>query len=187
MEFFGTFVFAILYINQKQGVLLVGLWVLTTLLWKISASQMNPAITFAYMLRQDKHRIPILQGLLMMLFQILGAYLGAVYMAFTEWQVEALVPQNKKVIASIVQEIYGSFIFIIFFKIVSDERLYFSREPSINCLIIAASYIAARSIVDGATQDISTGGACLNPAFAIGIFLVSVFKDPTASLACFWI
>ena len=86
-----------------------------------------------------------------------------------------------------MQEIYGTFIFVIFYKIVSDEHLYFSKEITINCLIIAASYIAARSIVNGATNQISFGGACLNPAFAIGIFGVSVISDPGASFAWFWI
>lgn len=80
----------------------------------------------------------------------------------------------------------GAFIFVTFFKIVTDERLYFSKETAINCLIISSSYIAARSIVNGVVP-ISTFGACMNPAVAIGIALVSMVSDPVETFAWFWI
>ncbi|MFO0005940.1 MAG: aquaporin, partial [bacterium] len=85
-----------------------------------------------------------------------------------------------------MQETIGTFVFVIFYMIVTDERLYFSKESIINCLIIASSYVAARSIVEG-SGSISTFGACLNPAVAVGISLVSLLSDPGSTFAWFWI
>lgn len=90
---------------------------------------------------------------------------------------------------------------MLFFKIVTDERLHFSKEPAINCFIIAASYVSARSITNGTayatcitvagtttcTPGISTFGACLNPAIAVGITLVSLMNMPGDSLKWFWL
>jgi hypothetical protein len=81
-------------------------------------------------------------------------------------------------------------VFVIFFKLCTDETLYFSKEQAINCLIIAASYIASRDFFGGGitnhytnlpfpiTYGVSTYGACLNPAIALGIFLTSLFFHP---------
>jgi len=75
-----------------------------------------------------------------------------------------------------MQETFGTFLFVLFFKIVTDERLHFSKENAINCFIIASSYTASRSIVNGSTPTISTYGACLNPAVAVGITLNSLLN-----------
>jgi hypothetical protein len=81
-------------------------------------------------------------------------------------------------------------VFVIFFKLCTDETLYFSKEQAINCLIIAASYIASRDFFGGGITNhfvnplnpnpygVSTYGACLNPAMALGIFLTSLFFHP---------
>ena len=78
---------------------------------------------------------------------------------------------------------------MLLFKIVTDERLHFSKEPTINCFIIASSYVAARSIVNGVNTSLITAnyGACLNPAVAVGIALNSVLSDAGATFSWFWI
>jgi hypothetical protein len=168
-------------------VILVGLWILTTFCWKTSNAQLNPAVTLAYMLRLDSKRLSIPLGLLIMAAQVLGAYIGALYSAFIDWQVVAMEPvRNSLWFAAMMQETIGTFVFVIFYMIVTDERLYFSKESIINCLIIASSYVAARSIVEG-SGSISTFGACLNPAVAVGISLVSLLSDPGSTFAWFWI
>jgi glycerol uptake facilitator-like aquaporin len=87
-------------------------------------------------------------------------------------------------------------VFVIFFKLCTDETLYFSKEQAINCLIIAASYIASRDFFGGGyvnhiypvvTFGVSTYGACLNPAIALGIFLTSLFFHPGAALKWVWL
>jgi hypothetical protein len=75
-------------------------------------------------------------------------------------------------------------VFVIFFKLCTDETLYFSKEQAINCLIIASSYIASRAYFGGNAlpsfggMGVSTYGACLNPAIALGITLTSIFWTP---------
>jgi glycerol uptake facilitator-like aquaporin len=88
------------------------------------------------------------------------------------------------------QETFGTMVFVIFFKLCTDETLYFSKEQAINCLIIAASYIASRDFFGGGytyqkvvlpyplTKGVTNYGACLNPAIALGIFLTSLFFQP---------
>lgn len=85
------------------------------------------------------------------------------------------------------QETFGTMVFVIFFKLCTDETLYFSKEQAINCLIIASSYVASRAYFGGnfvnhtgisTLGGVTNYGACLNPAIALGIFLTSIFFSP---------
>lgn len=194
MEFFGTFVFTLLFETHVQPVMLIGLWVLTIFSWKISASQLNPAVTLAFMFRADSKKIHFSMGINMMIAQVAGAYCGALYWGFVSWGTPPMEPYQDLlggpyVFQAICQEIFGTFIFVLLFKIVTDERLHFSKEATINCFIIASSYVAARSIVNGVSLATITAyyGACLNPAVAIGISLNSVLDDAGATFTWFWI
>lgn len=189
MEAFGTFVFTLLFLTGNQLTMLIGLWVLTIFCWKISASHLNPAVTLAFMFRNDSKKVHFTLGLLMMGAQVAGAYLGALYIAFVSWGVAPLYPvESKYAFDAMMQEILGTFIFVLFFKIVTDERLHFSKENAINCFIIAAAYVAARTIVNGSRlMYITSFGACLNPAVAVGITLVSVMNDAGTTFTWFWL
>lgn len=178
MEFFGTFVFTLLFLTRSDGIMLLGLWVLTIFSWKISASQLNPAVTLAFMLRNDSKRIHVSMGLLMMGAQCAGAYCASLYFTFVSWTTIPQATYGKVAWYAICQETFGAFIFVLFFKIVTDERLHLSGENAINCFVIAASYIAARSIVNGVKPGVaSTYGACLNPAVAFGITLTGIMGN----------
>ena len=76
----------------------------------------------------------------------------------------------------------------------TDEKLAFSNEKAINCFILAASYVGARSMfagnIAGAGININVGpwsfdtlsgassyGAVMNPAIAIGIIMSSLFNE----------
>jgi len=85
-------------------------------------------------------------------------------------------------------------VFVIFFKLCTDETLYFSKEQAINCFIIASSYIASRAFFGGDFTNhlligsgVTNYGACLNPAIALGIFLTSIFFAPGESLKWIWL
>lgn len=69
----------------------------------------------------------------------------------------------------------------------TDEKMFFSREKAINCFIIASSYVAARAMFYGQTvvynpngnfpsNTISSFGACLNPAIALGLIFGALFN-----------
>lgn len=188
MEFFGTFVLTLLFETGSQHVMLWGLWVMTIFLWKISASQMNPAVTLAFMFRNDSKKIHVSLGILMIAAQCAGGYCGALYWTFVSWGALPMMPVLPKyAFQAMMQEIFGTFIFVLFFKIVTDERLQFSKENAINCFIIACAYVSSRAIVNGSIFGISTYGACLNPAIAVGITLNSVINWAGETFKWFWI
>lgn len=85
------------------------------------------------------------------------------------------------------QETIGTFVFVLLYKIVTDERLHFSKENAINMFVIASIYQSSRQIVNGTTIAISTYGACLNPAIAVGITLFSMIGNAGETFKWFWI
>lgn len=196
IEFFGTMVFTLLFCTGNDGIILIGLWMLTIFCWRISQSQLNPAVTLAYMFRHDSKKIHFSLGILMMGAQVAGAYVGALYVLFINWNLPPMIPITSNnttgvnysgVFPSIMQEIVGSFIFVLFFKIMTDERLHFSKENAVNCFVIASAYVASRQIVNGVGRGISSYGACLNPAIAIGISLGAAIQDPVGAFVWFWL
>lgn len=187
LEMFATGVLTMLFITGETGLLLIGLWILTIFCWKISSAQLNPAVTFAFVVRRDSKRMHVTLGVLMILAQILGAWAGAWLMTFFSFTSIPMVPAGPNVVfAAMWQETFGTMVFVIFFKLCTDETLYFSKEQAINCFIIASSYIASRAYWGGNTLNltpvpgvgVTNYGACLNPAIALGIFLTSIFFNP---------
>jgi len=71
----------------------------------------------------------------------------------------------------------GSFCFVFFFLSQTEEKTVISSIETIHCFVLAASYIAARSVVRGNELAFTNYGACLNPAIAIGIFFASWFNN----------
>lgn len=69
----------------------------------------------------------------------------------------------------------------------SDPKNHVSREPAFNCFIIAASYMAARAIFDGAGDKVTNYGACLNPAIALAILIAACIPAGAESLDYVWL
>jgi glycerol uptake facilitator-like aquaporin len=67
LEFFATGVFTMLFITGSEGILLLGLWILTIFCWKISSAQLNPAVTLAFMIRRDNKKLHFSMGILLMI------------------------------------------------------------------------------------------------------------------------
>lgn len=124
----------------------------------------------------------------MMIAQVAGAWCGAIYWSFVTWSAAPMAPiMASYAWYAMCQEAFGAFIFVLFFKIVTDERTHLSDQSPINCFVIAAAYVAGRSIVNGSTAVVSSYGACLNPAVAVGITLNSIFFHAGDTLKWFWI
>lgn len=58
-------------------------------------------------------------------------------------------PDDNKETVVLVSEMFGTAFFIINFMIHTDPKTRFSDDKSINSMIIAASYVAARHISGG--------------------------------------
>lgn len=186
-----------------MAIILSGLWILIVFGWKISGSHYNPAITLAYMFRKGDKAFPRPLGIAYIVAQILGGFAAALLLLFfTLNGINGMTVNfycygcdandlnsckhtwTPSVCAgrfftrtfwaqAILQEVLGTFIFVLFFMMMTDEKMLFSKEKAINCFIIASSYIAAIAIFNGqrhAFYAASSYGACLNPAIALGIY-----------------
>lgn len=71
---------------------------MTIFCWKISSAQLNPAVTFAFMVRRDSKRMNLSMGVLMIIAQIVGAWGGAWVMAFFAWATVAMQPISNATI-----------------------------------------------------------------------------------------
>ena len=173
-EFAGTALVTMLFVAKYKLVLSLGLWILTIVAWRVSNSHFNPAVTLAFMLRCDTpKRIPILLALCLITSQISGAMLGVALMRWWEHAVPEMKPINSyEVGPAIVQELLGTTIFVAFFLMQTDQETQeISSERPLNCLIVSQSYMMSRSLLNGAKASVSTYGACLNPAIALGVMV----------------
>jgi len=98
-ELIGTLLWTMVFLSTDAGVgrLLLALWVITVFCWRISGSHFNPAISFAFMLRRDTNGLPRLVCLFYILFQILGATLGALLMDWLDEALYTMEPINYNV------------------------------------------------------------------------------------------
>lgn len=95
-------------------------------------------------------------------------------------------------IRAMTQEGLGTFIYVLFFMMQTDEKMFFSREKAINCFIIASSYVAARAMFygeSGVINQISSFGAVLNPAISLGIMLGALMNGVSSgtSVLMLWL
>ena len=60
----------------------------------------------------------------------------------------------------------------------------YSKEPALNCFIIAAAYVTARAMCDG--SHVIRCGAVLNPAIGFGAQMTQLFAG-TTSIKYIWI
>lgn len=51
--------------------------------------------------------------------------------------------RSWKTFESLISEIFGTFVYVLFFMICTDEKLKYSNDTVKNSLVIASSYIAA--------------------------------------------
>jgi glycerol uptake facilitator-like aquaporin len=200
MEMVGTCLLTMFFSSGSSGVILLGLWILNVFFWKISGSHFNPAVTFAYMFRKDEKKMGWKIALAYMVAQFIGAYVGALLLNFYTFQLPQLTFTDDFIMRAIFQETLCTFIFVFFFMTNTDEKLAFSNEKAINCFILSASYVGARSMfagniagisvqidmpdipgfdipdVDISAGGVTTYGAVMNPAIALGICLASLFN-----------
>jgi len=163
------------------GRILLALWILTVFCWKVSGSHFNPCISMAYIFRKDTLGLPRLVAMFYMLVQVLGALCGALLMVWLQSDLPPIGPSNQWKICTkpggcglpavpsqcydptgtstkhnqfraILQEMLGSFIFVFFFMTQTEQQTLLSKEKGIVCLVIACSYVTARSMVFGQFQ-----------------------------------
>ena len=101
--------------SQSAGAgFLLGFWVLIIFSAKISQSHFNPAVTLGFMIRREAGKFPRMLGLAYMVFQLIGACLGA-FLAylFTFNGGSLTLDGNNSLVQGIICEILGAF-FLVF-------------------------------------------------------------------------
>lgn len=169
MECVGTLFFTMFFSSGSSTIMLLGLWILNIFFWKISGSHFNPAVTLAFMFRKDERKISWKLALSYIVAQMIGAFIGALLLNFYTYNLPELFYLNKLFFRAMFQELLCSFIYVFFFMSNTDEKLLFSAEKAINCFILAASFVGARAMFFGNSHSITSYGAVMNPAVAIGI------------------
>lgn len=91
--------------------------------------------------------------------------------------------RSWKTFESIVSESFGTFIYVLFFMICTDDKLKYSNDTVKNSLIIASSFIAAQMMGGGQFVTYRTG-PCLNPAVAFGMAVFSANFNFPQYLLC---
>lgn len=153
--------------------MLLGLWVLNIFGSRVSGGHYNPAISLAFIFKKNLGNFPRLLGLAYILFQIIGGFFGAtIAWFFTGSKSGAFVylTYSNFIFQAIVAETFGTFIVTLFFLMQTESKTKFSKDKSICCLVTAASYIGARSML--AARRLTYSGAVLNPAIAFGSSII---------------
>mmetsp|Transcript_10043 Transcript_10043/g.15298 ORF Transcript_10043/g.15298 Transcript_10043/m.15298 type:complete len:86 (+) Transcript_10043:356-613(+) len=56
---------------------------------------------------------------------------------------------DQKTVGAMVAEFSGTFLFVAFFLIASDNRTHFSNDRAINAMVIASAYVGVRLMSGG--------------------------------------
>jgi len=138
---------------------------------------------------------------------MLGAYCGALLVNFYTLNLKVLEFTDPFILRATVQELLASFMFVLFFLSQTDTSMLFSKEPAINCLILASCYVGTRAMWFGQGNAIcyidsegdkncvkeeginaaTTYGIVANPAIAFGICLAGLFNEGFTALTAVYL
>ena len=93
--------------------------------------------------------MPVVLGIFYIISQILGAYVGALLVNFYTLNLPILTYNDKFFMRALVNELLGSFMYVVFVLIQIDEKLGLTKDATIHCFGIASAYVAARAIFYG--------------------------------------
>lgn len=178
-ELIGTALLCSLYNTLLlQGDLcgfLMGTFILLILSIRISGSHYNPAITFAFMIRKDVGKFSRVLGFAYIVFQFIGAFLGALLSFWFNGSVTFIgvaLDESKYIPATIVAETLGSMLLCFLYLTQTEEKTKLSKDPAITMFILSACYLACIEFT-GSTSVMDVG-VC-NPAIGFMSALVETF------------
>ena len=191
-EMIGTYIITLMFITAPGNSfpLFLTFWIVTAFAIRVSGAHFNAAISFAFSLRKDTGSLSRKMAIWYMAFQCLGALAAGFTCLWILGGVGIAAPGPTSGIDSngvpyihahgmwfraMYQEMAGTFCLVFFFISQTESKTVISQIETIHCFVLSASYMAARCIVCGASPGVSTYGAMLNPAFAIGIQISSWF------------
>lgn len=194
-EFLGTCfltsLFGSIYAAKDLTGLLCGFFILLIFSARISGSHFNPAITLAFMFRRDTGRFSRVLGLLYILAQYAGAFLGAV-ISYNLFRATGGVPPltigtnldgNSLLFQGMIMETIGSMLITFLYLTQTEEKTKMSSDPAITTLIISATYTA---VIGYGESSIVMTGSPYNPASALGLMFAIIFKGDVKQADGVW-
>lgn len=176
IEFFGsgTMCIVLFCVRGRIAGVLLSLWIMTLFFYDMTGAHFNPCITLAVMLRRNsKFGARRLKGLLYMAAQFMGAIAGALTVQLLWRMKDEEINKRPRIetFNTIISEILGTFIYVLFFLVSTNKSTQYSKEKAMNCLVIASSYVGAMMIAGGGM--VTYNGPLLNPFISFGLCLWS--------------
>jgi glycerol uptake facilitator-like aquaporin len=201
-EALGTGLFACLWICSSNQVeilddppsslasvspiaIFLGYFVLLILAARISGAHYNPIVTLAFMLRRDAGQFNKWLGILYMIAQLGGAYVGALiaYYFFGKHGIYLNVYNHWS--QCMVAEIVGGFILVMAYLTQTEPAYKLTGDAAITMMIISAAYVVAMSLSPPKADMWSTSS--FNPAVAIAEITFSTFDGNAGEMDWTWI
>lgn len=177
--------FVMLTPTDNMANLVFSSWVVIAMGWKISGSHFNPAVTLAIMFRKNPRfmfKRPL--GIAYILFQFGGGIAAAIFCAIISPKIKLPKDDGEAgfdFFHGMLFSIFASFIYVWVYLTQTEEQTKFSKDTSINCLVMAGSYAGVVAMGTQVSSD------PINPAIGLGLCIASLFKDTAAGLKAFWI
>ena len=172
------------YVSGDYTGLFCGFFILLIFSARISGSHFNPAVTLAFMMRKDTGRFNRVLGILYIVFQYAGAFLG-VLLAWT------ILGANKislsrppltvlntsdsgflEFLQGSTMELLGVMLIVFLYLTQTEEKTKISSDPAITTLIIAGTFFG---VVGFAESSGVITGSPFNPALSFALFWNIIF------------
>lgn len=112
-EAFGTAMLTCLYLATEGGAaMFIGFFILLIFSARISGSHYNPIVTLAFMLRKDAGQFNKWLGLLYMLFQLGGAFVGCLVSFYFFGTKAFFLTVTRHPLQCMLSEVLGAFILV---------------------------------------------------------------------------
>eukprot|EP00350_Pseudokeronopsis_sp_OXSARD2_P012685 CAMPEP_0170551336 /NCGR_PEP_ID=MMETSP0211-20121228/9350_1 /TAXON_ID=311385 /ORGANISM="Pseudokeronopsis sp., Strain OXSARD2" /LENGTH=228 /DNA_ID=CAMNT_0010858439 /DNA_START=62 /DNA_END=748 /DNA_ORIENTATION=- len=147
--------------------LVMGIFVLLCLGFKISGAHYNPSVTLAFMLRKNPGGQVHQQSPRNRLHDIQvggGVIGGLVALMLLQEGGEVVLISTDYMFSGILSETLGSFLLIFLYLSQTEEETKLSKDPTLTILMIAGAYLSFLMMVSPPDKML----ACLNPCVALG-------------------
>lgn len=184
-ELFGTAMLSMLYLATGGGLaMFVGFFILLILSARISGSHYNPVVTFAFMLRKDAGQFNKWLGIAYMVFQVGGAFLGALAANYFFECKDVVLTVNNHFTECMFSETLGAFILVVVYLTQTEKNYKLSTDAAITLMVISASYCIGMALSHPAATWTQSP---LNPAIALAQITFATFNGNIDLMNWAWI
>lgn len=163
----------------------LGYFVLLILAARISGAHYNPIVTLAFMLRRDAGQFNKWLGILYMLAQLAGAFIGALISFYFFGKKGIYLNVGTHYVQCMVAEVVGAFILVLAYLTQTEPAYKLTGDAAITMMIISAAYVVAMTLSPPMGFMWSTSS--FNPAVAIAEITMATFDADVKNMNWTWI